>query len=188
MQSVNLRAPDGRCLFVNPLAGDFRQNLIPVELVECGEQPNQKWDVVTAGKHNDGDAGRALLVNVLTNGCISFDNRRPRGDKVTVFSCGGRANGGKSLGPGEMARVYPEKAAANHVSEGETDRAQLYPFSVDDIPETSLETTKIVLEPLSGDGQSCLVAGRNRLQSGRCSNEDAQVFELVKVLPGTRPQ
>ncbi|CAM1510186.1 Fc.00g005210.m01.CDS01 [Cosmosporella sp. VM-42] len=105
IESVNIRAPDGRCLFIDPTAGDFRENLIPVQLVKCDEEPNQKFDIVTKGKHNDGNAGKALLVSVLTNGCLSFDARRPAGDTVTMFSCGGRAAG-----------------------DGQTDQAQLYPF------------------------------------------------------------
>ncbi|KAL2206228.1 hypothetical protein CC79DRAFT_1322706 [Sarocladium strictum] len=159
IQSVNIRASDGRCLFVDPTAGDFRQNLIPVQLKDCTEEPNQKFDLVTAGKHNNGDAGRALLVNVLTKGCISFDNRRQAGDTVTIFSCGGRAAG-----------------------EGETDNAQLYPFTEDDIPTNPSEAIKIVLEPLSGNGDFCLVAGDDRLESVSCDGGDSQSFEIVKVL------
>lgn len=94
LESVNLRAADGRCLAIDPTAGDFRQNLIPVGLAECSENPTQKFDVVTQGKHNDAKDGEALLVSVLTNGCLSFDSRRQEGDTVTVFSCGGRADGG----------------------------------------------------------------------------------------------
>jgi hypothetical protein len=80
---------------VDETAGDFRQNLIPVAFAECENVASQKFDVVTGGVHNNGDAGRALLVSVATKGCISFDGRRQAGDTVTVFSCGGRADGGK---------------------------------------------------------------------------------------------
>ncbi|OAA36397.1 Ricin B lectin [Beauveria brongniartii RCEF 3172] len=100
LESINLRASDGRCLSVDPTAGDFRQNLIPVGLATCSEASGQKFDVVTRGKHNDGKDGKALLVSVLTNGCLSFDNRRQQGDTVTIFSCG----------------------------EGETATSQLFPF------------------------------------------------------------
>lgn len=97
VQSVNIRAPDGRCLSVDSSAGDFRENLIPVGLVKCAEVTNQKFDLITKGKHNDGQKkGRALISSVLMNGCLSFDNRREKGDTVTIFSCGGRADGGKS--------------------------------------------------------------------------------------------
>ncbi|KAJ3478788.1 hypothetical protein NLG97_g8483 [Lecanicillium saksenae] len=105
LESVNVRAADGRCLTIDPTAGDFRQNLIPVGLAECNEDPQQKFDVVTQGKHNDGKDGKALVVSVLTNGCLSFDNRRQQGDTVTMFSCGGRADG-----------------------EGQTTASQLFPF------------------------------------------------------------
>lgn len=97
LESVNVRTQDGRCLTIDPTAGDFRQNLIPVGLATCSEDPNQKFDVVTQGKHNDAKAGKALLVSVLTNGCLSFDGRRQEGDTVTMFSCGGRADGGKTF-------------------------------------------------------------------------------------------
>jgi hypothetical protein len=95
IESVNIRAADGRCLVIDPTAGDFRQNLIPVELTNCSEDVTQKFDIVTKGKHNDANAGEALLVSVLTNGCLSFDARRQEGDTVTMFSCGGRADGGE---------------------------------------------------------------------------------------------
>ncbi len=95
MKGAQIRSPDGRCLSVDPTAGDFRQNLIPVAMVECNASAEgQKFDLVTAGVHNNGDAGRALIVSSLTNGCISFDARRQANDTVTVFSCGGRADGG----------------------------------------------------------------------------------------------
>jgi hypothetical protein len=64
---VSIRAPDGRCLFVDPTAGDFRQNLIPVSLVDCTGSPNEKWDLITEGKHNTPNADRpaALIVSAL---------------------------------------------------------------------------------------------------------------------------
>lgn len=97
VESVNIRAADGRCLFVNPTAGDFRENLIPVQLAECSEDDvSQKFDIVTKGVHDDGTAGEALIVSVLTNGCVNFDGRRAANDQVIMFSCGGRADGSKS--------------------------------------------------------------------------------------------
>ena len=57
--------------------------------------------------------------------------------------------------------------------EGETDQAQLYPFDGSD---------NIVLEPGSGRGEFCLVGGNERLESGPCTGDDSQVFEIVRVL------
>lgn len=90
--SVTIRAPNGQCLFVDPTAGDFRENLIPISLVDCSGTPNELWDLVTAGVHND-VSGTALIVSTLTNGCISFDGRRATNDTVNMFACGGRADG-----------------------------------------------------------------------------------------------
>jgi hypothetical protein len=69
--SVSIRAPNGQCLFVDPTAGDFRQNLIPVSLVDCTGSPNEKWDLITEGKHNKPNPNRSatLVVSALV-GCI----------------------------------------------------------------------------------------------------------------------
>ncbi|KAK2060482.1 ricin-type beta-trefoil lectin domain-containing protein [Colletotrichum caudatum] len=101
-----IRAPDGRCLSVDPTAGDFRQNLIPVALAACDGTANQQWDVVSKGKHNDGRDGGVLVVSSLTNGCVSTDGRRADGDTVTVFSCGGRAAGEGETNAGQLVRVF----------------------------------------------------------------------------------
>ncbi|KAH6653960.1 hypothetical protein BKA67DRAFT_592309 [Truncatella angustata] len=103
--SVSIRAPNGQCLFVDPTGGDFRENLIPVSLVDCAGTPNEKFDIITAGKHNN-IQNTALVVSSLTNGCISHDGRRGDGDTVTIFSCGGRAAG-----------------------EGETNTGQVFPYT-----------------------------------------------------------
>jgi hypothetical protein len=67
--------------------------------------------------------------------------------------------------------------------EGETDTAQLYPFSEDDIPENPSVTMNIVLEPLGGNGQFCLIAGDDRVEEAACAQGDtAQTFEVVEVL------
>ncbi|OLN85456.1 hypothetical protein CCHL11_08089 [Colletotrichum chlorophyti] len=102
---VAIRAPNGQCLSVDPTAGDFRQNLIPVALVECNNTPNEQFDVVTKGRHNDGKDGAALIVSSLTNGCVSTDGRRADGDTVTVFSCGGRAAGEGGTNTGQLVKV-----------------------------------------------------------------------------------
>lgn len=48
---------------MDPLAGDFRQNLIPVTLKACDGSTEQSFDVVTKGKHNDGLEGGVLVVS-----------------------------------------------------------------------------------------------------------------------------
>jgi hypothetical protein len=63
---VEIRAPNGQCLFVDPTAGDFRENLIPVGLVDCAGSAGEKWDVITAGKHNNA-RGAALIVSSLVS-------------------------------------------------------------------------------------------------------------------------
>lgn len=100
-ESVSIRSPDGRCLFIDPTAGDFRENLIPVSLVQCAGTPNEKFDIITAGKHNNAE-NSALIVSSLTNGCVSVDGRRQPGDTVTIFSCGGRADGGGETNSGQL--------------------------------------------------------------------------------------
>ncbi|KAI0103850.1 hypothetical protein GGR51DRAFT_561506 [Nemania sp. FL0031] len=99
--SVSIQAPDGRCLSVDPTAGDFRENLIPVSLVACSGTPNEKFDIVTAGEHNNAK-NSALVVSSLMNGCISFDGRRDAGDTVNIFSCGGRADGTGETNSGQL--------------------------------------------------------------------------------------
>jgi hypothetical protein len=90
--SVSLKSADGQCLFIDPTAGDFRQLLIPVALKPCTGSPNEKFDIITAGKHNNAP-NSALIVSSLTQGCLNFDDRRAAGDTVIIFSCGGRADG-----------------------------------------------------------------------------------------------
>ncbi len=58
--SATLKAANGQCLFIDPLAGDFRQNLIPVQLKACDGSANEKFDIITAGKHNS--AANSMLV------------------------------------------------------------------------------------------------------------------------------
>jgi hypothetical protein len=115
-EAVSIRSSDGQCLSIDPTAGDFRQNLIPVAILPCADVPNQKFDIVTAGLHNNGDAERALIVSALMGGCISFDPRRAAGDTVTVFSCGGRAAGGTfSPSPDHFSSYLPKDLANQHL-------------------------------------------------------------------------
>ena len=53
---------DGQCLFVDPTSGDFRENLTPIQTKPCDASAGQKWDIITAGKHND-KSGFALIVS-----------------------------------------------------------------------------------------------------------------------------
>lgn len=71
-ESVSIQSSDGRCLSVDPTAGDFRENLIPVALVACKKEPAQRFDIITKGKHNDGTQGKsALISSVLVSFLIS---------------------------------------------------------------------------------------------------------------------
>lgn len=109
--NVSIRAPNGQCLFIDPTAGDFRQNLIPVSIVDCTGAPNEKWDIITAGKHNSATKA-TLVVSALTQGCISFDGRRDAGDTVTLFSCGGRADGGGETNSDQIFRYLGQLSFA----------------------------------------------------------------------------
>ncbi|KAI4188813.1 MAG: hypothetical protein LQ346_005232 [Caloplaca aetnensis] len=91
--STTIKSNDGRCLFIDPQAGDFRQNLIPVQLQDCDGSEGEKWDIITKGEHIDQE-GAMLAVSTVTQGCLNFDPRRKAGDQVILFSCGGRADGG----------------------------------------------------------------------------------------------
>lgn len=103
VSNTKIRAPNGRCLSVDPTAGDFRMNLIPVALTDCTNPTT--WDLITSGKHNDGSGGEAaLIVSTATQGCISFDSRREASDQVNLFSCGGRADGSGLTNQGQL---YP---------------------------------------------------------------------------------
>ncbi|KAG9233460.1 hypothetical protein BJ875DRAFT_44420 [Amylocarpus encephaloides] len=90
--SASLKTSSGQCLTIDPTAGDFRQNLIPVAISPCTGAIGQKFDLITKGKHNDA-ANSTLVVSSLTNGCLNFDPRRAAGDTAILFSCGGRAAG-----------------------------------------------------------------------------------------------
>ncbi|KIV85023.1 hypothetical protein PV11_00761 [Exophiala sideris] len=91
--SVAIKSSSGLCLFIDPTAGDFRENLIPIVLEPCDGSANQQWDFITSGVHNN-QPNSTLIVSSLTQGCLNFDPRRAAGDTVIMFSCGGRADGG----------------------------------------------------------------------------------------------
>lgn len=61
--SVNIKTSSGQCLSIDPTAGDFRQNLIPVAVKDCSGDEGQKWDVLTQAKHLEAGSGGALVVS-----------------------------------------------------------------------------------------------------------------------------
>ncbi|KAJ3826632.1 hypothetical protein F5880DRAFT_1622130 [Lentinula raphanica] len=94
--AAQIQTGDGQCLAVDPASGDFRENLIPIQVVACNGSDTQQWDIITSGVHNN-EPGFALVVSTLTNGCLNFDPRRAAGNQVILFSCGGRADGGGTV-------------------------------------------------------------------------------------------
>jgi hypothetical protein len=63
--SVSLKSvANGNCLSVSATAGDFRENLIPIQLLNCTGAAGQKFDFITAGKHNN-QPGSTLIVSTL---------------------------------------------------------------------------------------------------------------------------
>lgn len=95
LSNTNHQTSDGKCLFVDKLSGDFRANLTPIQVADCGSTDGQGWDIITAGKHNNAD-NAMLIVSTSTQACFNFDPRRAAGNQVLLFSCGGRADGGKA--------------------------------------------------------------------------------------------
>ncbi|KAK4447067.1 hypothetical protein QBC34DRAFT_330474 [Podospora aff. communis PSN243] len=146
--NVEIRAPNGQCISVDPTAGDFRQNLIPVALVDCSGAPNEKWDVIERGRHNKrGRIPAGIVVSALTQGCLNFDGRRQAGDTVTLFSCGGRADG-----------------------TGETSTGQQFPF----IGQLSFAFAPLS----EGNRTCILDGPDGRLTSGACPTDGAQLFSI----------
>lgn len=110
--SVPLKSgADGLCLSIDLTAGDFRENLIPVALAPCDGSPNQAFDIITSGIHNN-VADSALVVSSLTQGCLNFDPRRAAGDTVILFSCGGRADGD---GVVTDSQLFPFKTGSKNI-------------------------------------------------------------------------
>ncbi|PVF99311.1 hypothetical protein CPB86DRAFT_872768 [Serendipita vermifera] len=133
--AVPIKTSSGKCLFVDPLTGDFRANLIPIQIKDCDGSPGQQWDFITAGKHNN-QPGFALIVSTQINGCLNFDNLRAGGNKVLLFSCGGRADG-----------------------DGQTTDSQLFQFS------GNVTTGTRVLSPRNANSQKCFMPKGNLLDS-----------------------
>lgn len=101
--TMSLQTSDGKCLFVDKLSGDFRANLTPVKVANCGSTDGQGWDVITAGKHINA-ADSMLIVSTLTNACFDFDPRGPAGGQVTLYSCGGSPDGSGSIA---ASQIFP---------------------------------------------------------------------------------
>jgi len=151
---ASIKSSAGKCLSIDPNAGDFRENLIPVQLKICNPaDPGQKFDVITKGKHND-QPGFALIVSSLTNGCLNFDARRAAGDQVILFSCGGRADGAGTV----------------------TD-SQLFSFG----SSLTGRSIRIRLAPKNGKGNLCLVDQAGRLGPDTClaSSPGVDLFTIA---------
>ncbi|KAG8165590.1 hypothetical protein KVR01_004142 [Diaporthe batatas] len=110
--NINIKTSDGRCLSVDKLSGDFRANLTPIQVTQCGAAEGQEWDIITAGKHISTPQSM-LVVSTTTGACFNFDPRRAAGDQVILFSCGGRADGS-----------------------GKETNSQIFPFSQPDGPQS----------------------------------------------------
>ena len=64
--SPTVKSSDGQCLFIDPTAGDLRQNLTAVQLKACDGGAGEKFDLTTRGKHIDQD-GAMLVVSSLVS-------------------------------------------------------------------------------------------------------------------------
>ena len=159
-------------MFVDPTSGDFRENLTPVQIKPCDGSVGQKWDVITAGKHNN-QPGFALIVSTevilvtftknnflfstiltcsfQTNACLNFDPRRAAGNQVILFSCGGRADGSGAV----------------------TD-SQLFPFKSGQ--------TALSLQPKNGNNAICLAPVNGLLDRVACSGASNQVRNVIHLV------
>jgi len=145
--------------------------LTPVQIKPCESDGStgQKWDVITAGKHND-QPGFALIVSgqvtlkfqlakgsiidlftfLQTNACLNFDPRRAAGYQVILFSCGGRADG-----------------------TGAVTDSQLFPFKDGQ--------TKLSLQPKNGNNAVCMAPVNGLLDRVGCSGDAAQVLPPLSL-------
>ncbi|KAL0473953.1 hypothetical protein QR685DRAFT_569954 [Neurospora intermedia] len=167
---VSIRAPDGRCLFVDPTAGDFRENLIPIQLVECTGSPNEKWDVLTSGKHNQQDKNgtpAALIVSTLV--CLHiYDVVKSDIGLTERDLC--RLRAASTLTAAERLAIQSCSSPVVDVPlVGETSTGQQFPFN---------GATSFALAPVSEKGSVCLIAGDERLDSGACPDDGSQLFSI----------
>ncbi|OAR00907.1 hypothetical protein LLEC1_07300 [Akanthomyces lecanii] len=146
LANTQIKTFDGRCLFVDALSGDFRANLTPLQIEDCGgNRTGLGFDVITEGKHSN-QQGQALVVSTLTQACLSFDPRRPADSQVHLFSCGGRADGG-----------------------GEVSNSQLFAFD-------GKEQGAIALTPQNSPGKCLVSAGNKVVIDDCDDKDDKQKF------------
>lgn len=158
------KTSDGRCLFVDELSGDFRANLTPIQVGTCGATgatDGQGWDVITKGEHNNA-ANSMLVVSTLTQACFNFDPRRAAGNQVLLFSCGGRADGGR---PMLYAVAFsPHDADFCLLEGGGVTNSQLFTFNGGSGP--------LSFQPENAAG-SCLTVKGSVLDVAQCNSGDA---------------
>lgn len=85
--STPIKTSGGQCLSIDPAAGDFRENLIPVALQACDGSAGQNFDVITAGKHIQA-AGGALVVSSLVSFFLNPRTKKPEAeaDRTRLFT------------------------------------------------------------------------------------------------------
>ncbi|KAH7346823.1 hypothetical protein BKA65DRAFT_284888 [Rhexocercosporidium sp. MPI-PUGE-AT-0058] len=175
---TEIKTSDGQCLFIDKLSGDFRANLNPIQIATCDGSAGQKWDVITAGKHND-QAGTMLIVNTLTQACANFDPRRKAGNTVIMFSCGGRADGGGDV---TNSQLFSFAGGAGPLS-----------FEPKNAAGTCLAVTGNVLDQApckAGDAAQSFTFGvaTGGAQRGAVSSTPAVVSSTAKAIPTSTPE
>ncbi|KAL2070068.1 hypothetical protein VTL71DRAFT_14748 [Oculimacula yallundae] len=174
---TSIETSDGKCLFINELSGDFRANLNPIQIATCDGSAGQKWDIITAGKHND-QAGTMVIVNTLTQACANFDPRRKAGNTVIMFSCGGRADGGGAV---TNSQLFGFAGGAGPLS-----------FEPKNAAGTCLAVTGDVLDQApceAGDAAQTFTFGGNSggEQGGAVSSNPAVISTTTTDLPVSTP-
>jgi hypothetical protein len=65
--AVSLKASNGQCLFIDPTAGDFRENLIPIAVQDCNGSANEKFDFITQGAHNNAQNSTLVVSSLVSD-------------------------------------------------------------------------------------------------------------------------
>ena len=94
--SVSIKDASGQCLFIDPTAGDFRENLIPVQLQACTGSAGEKFDFITAGVHVSFDLPEGL------DNANKFDRTMPR---IPPSWCRALLKGASTLIPEEQLGI-----------------------------------------------------------------------------------